>query len=445
MSYFWRNLGKGCDELIYYTYIPHSPDYPYLYYPPYYNNRTTYPINPYHNAYSYYNYHASPYPYLENAESHEDTRIIAEIVAIAGGAAAVSEAISKVKSALSIINPPRSVILIFENHTNTTLRKVRENFEHGGWAVPPEGEIPPNSALIFGARSSAGSIATGTEGRITYAGDGIEVTLYWDNPFIGSNECNITISGPKAAQYRVHHACGAGDTDAQMRYELYSEVPTPTPAAKRPSANNSKNISAVSRIPNSMEIWWVGANGSVQDAFWYEGQPWRRQETAPAGSASTTGSITAVSRIPGSMEIWWIGANGSVQSAFWYEGQPWRRQETAPAGSASTTGGITAVSRIPGSMEVWWIGANGSVQSAFWYEGQPWRRQETAPAGSASTTGGITAVSRIPNSMEVWWIGANGSVQSAFWYEGQPWRRQETAPAGSASTTGGITAVSRIP
>ncbi|PEM35625.1 hypothetical protein CN634_24060, partial [Bacillus pseudomycoides] len=94
----------------------------------------------------------------------------------------------------------------------------------------------------------------------------------------------------------------------------------------------------------------------------------------------------AVSRIPNSMEVWWIGANGSVPSAFWYEGQPWRRQETAPAGNASTTGGITAVSRIPNSMEVWWIGANGSVQDAFWYEGQPWRRQEIAPAGSASTS-----------------------------------------------------------
>ncbi|PEE02922.1 hypothetical protein CON86_28420, partial [Bacillus pseudomycoides] len=60
-------------------------------------------------------------------------------------------------------------------------------------------------------------------------------------------------------------------------------------------------------------------------------------ETAPAGNASTTGGITAVSRIPNSMEVWWIGANGSVQDAFWYEGQPWRRQEIAPAGSASTS------------------------------------------------------------------------------------------------------------
>lgn len=77
-----------------YHYVPYYPNSPYYYYYAgtaypmnlYYNNRTNYPINSYYNTYSsYYNYHASPYPYLENTESHEDTRIVAAIVAIAGG------------------------------------------------------------------------------------------------------------------------------------------------------------------------------------------------------------------------------------------------------------------------------------------------------------------------------------------------------------------------
>jgi hypothetical protein len=211
------------------------------------------------------------------------------------------------------------------------------------------------------------------------------------------------------------------------------------------SASPNGGITAVSRIPNSMEVWWVGANGSVQGAFWYEGSQWQRYELAPAGSASTTGGITAVSRIPNSMEIWWVGADGSIQDAFWYEGGQWQRFELAPAGSTSPNGAITAVSRIPNSMEVWWIGGNGSVQDAFWYEGGEWQRFELAPAGSASDNGGITTVSRIPNSMEVFWIGANGSVQDAFWYEGGQWQRFELAPAGSASGNGDIMAVSRIP
>ena len=143
---------------------------------------------------------------------------------------------------------------------------------------------------------------------------------------------------------------------------------------------------------------------------------WKQFELAPANSAFNGSKAASVSRIPNSMEVWWIGANGSVQDAYWYDGGQWGRFELAPAGSAAPNGGITAVSRIPGSMEVWWIGANGSVQGAFCYEGGQWGHYELAPAGSASTSGGIKAVSRIPNSMEVWWTGANSSIQDAYWY-----------------------------
>ena len=220
--------------------------------------------------------------------------------------------------------------------------------------------------------------------------------------------------------------------DAKMSWKEFELAPTN-------AAFNSSKVTSVSRIHNSMEIWWIGANGSVQDAYWYDGGKWGRFELAPADSAAPNGGITAVSRIPGSMEVWWIGANGSVQGAFWYEGGQWGRYELAPAGSASTSGGIKAVSGIPTSMEVWWIGANGSVQDAYWYDGGKWGRFELAPAGSAATSGGIKAVSRIPTSMEVWWIGANGSVQDAYWYDGGKWGRFELAPAGSAAASGGIT------
>ncbi|MEY9968383.1 hypothetical protein ABIA33_006467, partial [Streptacidiphilus sp. MAP12-16] len=86
---------------------------------------------------------------------------------------------------------------------------------------------------------------------------------------------------------------------------------------------------------------------------------WNQFPLSPDGSASPSSRIAAVSRIPGSMEFWWIATDGSVQGAFWYDGQPWGRYELAPAGSASTNGGIAAVSRIPTSMELWFVGANG--------------------------------------------------------------------------------------
>lgn len=213
---------------------------------------------------------------------------------------------------------------------------------------------------------------------------------------------------------------------------------------KNGAAAPNGGIVALSRAPNTLELWWVGANGSIQGAYWYEGQQWNQYELAPAGSAAATSRIAAVSRSKGTMELWWISPNGSVQGAYWYEGQAWKRYELAPANAASATGGLTVVSRIPGSMEVWWTGQNGSVQGAYWYENQSWKRYELAPAGSVSLTGNLAVVSRIPGSMELWWIGSDGSVQGAYWYEGQQWKRYQLAPAGSAALEGGIEAVARI-
>ena len=37
-----------------------------------------------------------------------------------------------------------------------------------------------------------------------------------------------------------------------------------------------------------MEVWWIAPNGTVKDAFWYEGPGWTTAELAPAGSAASS-------------------------------------------------------------------------------------------------------------------------------------------------------------
>ncbi|MGW2617022.1 hypothetical protein ACWCZB_19715, partial [Streptomyces sp. NPDC001500] len=243
------------------------------------------------------------------------------------------------------------------------------------------------------------------------------------------------------------------DKVAALIRDIDSAMGTPTGAPNfddkigirelRFSADELRRAEAGEAVRASIDI--NGDGGRYELTFEARNPGWQGFELAPAGSASASGSVASVSRVPGSMELWYVGADGSVQDRFWYEGANWQGFELAPAGSASTTGSITAVSRIAGSMELWWIGADGSVQGAYWYEGANWQRYELAPAGSASTSGSITAVSRIPGSMELWYVGANGSVRDHFWYEGANWQGFELAPPGSASTTGSVTAVSRIP
>ena len=105
--------------------------------------------------------------------------------------------------------------------------------------------------------------------------------------------------------------------------------------------------------------------------------PWNDFELGSPAAPQT--GVAAVSRIPGSMELWWIAPDGSVQGGYFYEGTNWGRYELAPAGSASITGGIAAVSRIPSSMELWYVGPNGSVTDHYWYDGGTWESFQLAP------------------------------------------------------------------
>ncbi|PGM63518.1 hypothetical protein CN947_08810, partial [Bacillus cereus] len=209
-------------------------------------------------------------------ESNTDRQGIMGIISDISG---VGSAINTVKSVIEGFNTARSVILEIANNTDLTLTKVSEDISHGGWAVTPQGQIPPQKALVFGAQSSGGSLFTGTEGSITYTGDGIQLTAYWDNPWAGNNSCDLKLTGPKAGNYKINKECGAGNTNAHMRYELFPSTTT-TPQTKKNKSYSSGSISAVARIPDSMEVWWIGANGSVQDAFWYAGQQWKRFELA---------------------------------------------------------------------------------------------------------------------------------------------------------------------
>ena len=128
-----------------------------------------------------------------------------------------AEAINAVKP--YIAPGSRSVLLEVDNSTNENLWAVSGGHWHGGFGLLPRGRIAPVSYDVFGSKSKG--YWTGTEGRVVYAGNGFNLTVYWNNPWAGSNKCNATLSGPRAAYYRVFWACGAGNKNAHMRYELF--------------------------------------------------------------------------------------------------------------------------------------------------------------------------------------------------------------------------------
>jgi hypothetical protein len=96
---------------------------------------------------------------------------------IEAGAAAV-EALAPI---LEGLNGARSVLLEVDNNTDTTLTKISDEHSHGGFAEIPSIVIPPQKADIFGSQNVGGSIATGTEGSVTYSGGDFTLIISWNN------------------------------------------------------------------------------------------------------------------------------------------------------------------------------------------------------------------------------------------------------------------------
>lgn len=215
-----------------------------------------------------------------------------------------------------------------------------------------------------------------------------------------------------------------------------------------PAIAEGSGIAAVSRIHNSMEMWWIAPDGSVQDNFFYDGKGWQRFELAPRGSA-VAGGIAALSRLPRHMEVWWTGPLGSIEGAFFYDNiGHWNRYQLAPNGSATPGSAICAQSRLPNLMNVWWIGANGSVEGCWWGDKSTpsWQRYGIAGPGSAAPKSALTSLTRLAGTEELWWVSPRGSVEGAFWYDNfgnKPWQPYQIAPAGSAAIGGGLKARSR--
>ncbi len=95
---------------------------------------------------------------------------------------------------------------------------------------------------------------------------------------------------------------------------------------------------AVSRVRNavdeSIDVFWVSPSRSIEHSYYQNGQPWLHEpQVAPAGSAGPDASLAVVSRAANTMEVWWVGKDGSVQDryynavreAYWYLGSPWNQ------------------------------------------------------------------------------------------------------------------------
>jgi hypothetical protein len=129
--------------------------------------------------------------------------------------------IEDVIKVIKTLNAPRSCVLVFANNTSRVVQLVESSHAHGGFNKSPEGVVKSADATVFGSQSKDNSVFTGTEGNVTYMADGMDVTLHWNNPFIGSNSSKVTLAGRNRNKFAAISTTGVGDQQAPMRYDLF--------------------------------------------------------------------------------------------------------------------------------------------------------------------------------------------------------------------------------
>jgi hypothetical protein len=143
-----------------------------------------------------------------------------------------------------------------------------------------------------------------------------------------------------------------------------------------------------------IDVFWIGPtndratfpyvqNGYLYGNSWESGKGWGGIYQLRSTKASIRGGLAAVARDYNTLDVFWIGLDGSVNGMTWGNNQWQPQYQVAPYSSdwsASTSGGLTAVARDSSNMDVFWIGDKGSVNRRS-YINQSWEMNPYKFAG----------------------------------------------------------------
>jgi hypothetical protein len=129
-----------------------------------------------------------------------------------GAVVAIVEASKELISAAADIaeDAKKSIVLEVVNSTSRTLRKIGNDFEHGGFGkVHPRPSIGPFQADVFVVQTSA--FLQGVEGSVSYAAEGVGNFLVgFSNPVSGTNTVNVDADPAVVAGMWVIGTIGSG-------------------------------------------------------------------------------------------------------------------------------------------------------------------------------------------------------------------------------------------
>jgi hypothetical protein len=246
---------------------------------------------------------------------------------------------------------------------------------------------------------------------------------------LGSNVVSITRRSNRLDVFWIGPDGGIGSTAWEEGVNSNAWAPT-FPVSRPGSSGPGLGLAGVSRTPNRIDLFWVGADGGIGSTAWESGvnnNAWAPTfPVARPGAARTNSGIAAVARTSNRLDVFWIGPDGGIGSTAWEGGvnnNAWA--PTFPVsrpGSAGAGSGITAVARTTNRIDVFWVGPDGGIGSTAWEVGvnsNAWAPTfPVARPGSATANSGIAAVARTPNRVDVFWVGPDGGIGSTAWEGG---------------------------
>jgi hypothetical protein len=239
--------------------------------------------------------------------------------------------------------------------------------------------------------------------------------------------------------------------------------PWPTwPIAGATGVPSDAPLAAVARTPYNLDVFFVGNDGAVHDAAWWDGAQWGTF-TLPgtAGLARAGEQVAAVSSSPGAIDVIFAGTNGNLYWSRGWSGNTltgtiqsgWNNpvavvaDNSVPAGAA-----VTAVARWADVLDAFYVGKDGALHTAYCSGtlGAPctptgWRRYTTplGPGCLAQPGAGVAATARSGNQLDVFYTDVGGAICNSWWTPNTGWKAYRI---GFAAPPGGqITAVSRLP
>jgi hypothetical protein len=189
-------------------------------------------------------------------------------------------------------------------------------------------------------------------------------------------------------------------------------------------------IAALARSSDHLDLFITGNDGRVYTSWWHEGQAWSgiNDNWAPIGGFFPSGApISAVSRIPDHLDLFITGNDGRVYTSWWHQGHPWSgiNDNWSPIGGFFPPGApVTALTRNPHQLDLFITGNDGRVYTSWWHEGASWSgtNDNWTPIGGFFPAGApVSPVTRNPDHLDLFITGNDGRVYTSWWHQGQAW------------------------